>query len=123
MNKERPKLPNLIKSQTTEIEGFQNTIIRPVIKMQHQLLIAFFEHYLQKRKIDFSSLAEEKKKLKIKSIFEKDINFKSLILGIIVGHFSMDEYFSYAQNLSEYNKRVTQIIIQRLQDSMSEFKI
>ena len=123
MNKERPELVNLVNKNTTDVEKFQNEVLRPIIKMQHHLLIALFENYLQKRKIDFNTLSEEKKKLKIKSIFEKDINFKSLILGIIVGHFSMDEYFSYAQNLSEYNKRVTQIIIQRLQDSMSEFKI
>ena len=62
----------------------------------------------------------KKKKLKIKSIFEKDINFKNLILGIIIGHFSVEEYLSYTQNLTEFNKRVIQIIIQRLQDSLSE---
>ena len=120
MNKERPKLPDLINAQTTKAEAFQNSIIRPVIKMQHHLIIAFFKQYLQKRKIDISSLSEEKKKLKIKSIFEKDINFKNLILGIIIGHFSVEEYLSYTQNLTEFNKRVIQIIIQRLQDSLSE---
>ena len=81
------------------------------------------DNYVEKRKIDFTSLSEEKKKNKIKSIFDKDINFKNLILGLIVGHFSVDEYLYYTQNPSEFNKRVLQMIIQRLQNSISEFKI
>jgi hypothetical protein len=123
MNKERPELVNLVNKNTTDVEKFQNEVLRPIIKMQHYLLIAFFENYLQKRKIDFKALSKEKKKLKIKSIFEKDINFKNLILGIVVGHFSVNEYLYYTQSSSEFNKRVLQIIIQRFQDSILEIKI
>jgi hypothetical protein len=123
MNKERPELGNLVNKNTTEVEKFQNEVLRPIIKMQHHLLILFFENYVEKRKIDFTSLSEEKKKNKIKSIFDKDINFKNLILGVITGHFSIDEYLYYTQNSSEFNKRVLQMIIQRLQNSISEFKI
>jgi hypothetical protein len=123
MSKIRPELVNLVNENTTDVEKFQNEVLRPIIKMKHHLLIVFFENYLQKRKIDFNALSEEKKKLKIKSIFEKDINFKSLILGIVFGDFSVDEYLSYTQSSSEFNKRVLQIIIQRLQDSILEIKI
>jgi hypothetical protein len=123
MNKERPELGNLVNKNTTEVEKFQNEVLRPIIKMQHPLLILFFDNYVEKRKIDFTSLSEEKKKNKIKSIFDKDINFKNLILGVITGHFSIDEYLYYTQNSSEFNKRVLQMIIQRLQNSISEFKI
>lgn len=123
MNKERPELGNLVNKNTTEVEKFQNEVLRPIIKMQHHLLISFFENYIKKRKIDFTSLSEEKKKNKIKSVFDKDINFKNLILGLIVGHFSVNEYLYYTQNSSEFNKRVLQIIIQRLQNSISDFKI
>ena len=123
MNKERPELVNLVNKNTTAVEKFQNEVLRPIIKMQHHLLIALFENYLQKRKIDFNTLSEEKKKLKIKSIFEKDINFKNLILGIVAGQFSVDEYLSYKQSSSEFNKRILQIIIQRFQNSILEIKI
>jgi len=123
MNKERPKLENLKKENTTDVEKFQNEVLRPVIKMQHHLLIAFFENYLQKRKIAFIALTEEKKKKQIKSIFQKDINFKNQILGSIIGHFSIEEYFFYNQYSSEFNKRIIQIIIQRLRDSIYQIKI
>ena len=35
------------------IELFQNATLRPIIKMQHNLLIGSFKNYIQIRKIDF----------------------------------------------------------------------
>ncbi len=119
MHKERPKLDNLITANTTKIEYFQNTVIRPIIKMQHDLLIALFTNYLKKRKIDFKSISDEKKKSKIKAALEKDIAFKNQIIGAILGQFSINEYVEYSQNSSEMNRRIKQIIIKRLQDSIA----
>ena len=123
MPKKRPILSDVINANTTETETFQNEVLRPIIKMQHNLLIAFFKHYLQKRKIDFEILSDQKKRAKIKSILEKDIQFKNKIVGSILGHFSVDEYVIYTNKLSEFNRRMIQIIIKRLQDSISEIKL
>lgn len=119
MPKERPELKGLINEQTTAIEHFQNTVIRPIIKMQNDLLIAVLHQNFIKRKVHFSILSLEKKKEKIKSILEKDIQFKNQVIGIILGHFSLDEYEVYQPNSSEYNRRIKQIVIKRYQDSLS----
>jgi hypothetical protein len=119
MSKERPELPNLVNANTTEVEVFQNVIIRPIIKMQHQLLIAFLESYLNKRKIHFTSLSEEKKKSIIESSLDKDIAFRSKIIGSVLGQFSIEEYQNYSKNSSELNRRIKQIVLKRLQDSIN----
>jgi len=118
--KERPILSDLVNAGTSDVEKFQNEVIRPIIKMQHNLLIAFFKSYVQQRKIDFISLTLEKKTKHIRSMLTKDINFKNILLGSIIGHFSMDEFSFYHQNTSEVNRRIVQITKQRLQDSISE---
>jgi hypothetical protein len=120
MTKERPVLNGLINDGTTKIEQFQNKIVRPIIKMQHALLISSFKHYLQKRKVDFSVLSEQKKRSKISSVFKTDTNYKNIILGCIVGHFTLDEFEFYTDNSSEINKRILQIIAQRIRDSILE---
>ena len=56
--KERPILKNLIKEDTSELEYFQNITIRPIIKMQHHLLILSLNNYLRKRKISLENLSE-----------------------------------------------------------------
>ncbi|WP_439132655.1 glyoxalase [Polaribacter sp.] len=120
MSKKRPKLENLITVNTTKIEFFQNTVLRPIIKMQHDFLVAMFTNYLKKRKIDFKSISEEKKKSTIKAALEKDIAFKNQIIGAVLGQFSINEYNEYSKNSSEFNRRIKQIIIKRLQDSLHE---
>jgi len=118
MAKERPKIPEIIKDNMSDFELFQNKTIRPIIKMQHDLLMAFLYNYLKKRKVDFSAISEQKKKLKIKSILEKDIQFRNMILGSILGHFTLDEYQHYYSNASEMNRRIVKIITKRFQDSI-----
>jgi hypothetical protein len=120
MNRERPVLEDLIKDNMSALELFQNQTLRPVIKMQHDLLIASFNTYKAKRKIDFSSLTDQKKRSKTKAVFVKDINYKNLTLGFIIGAFSSEEFAYYSLNASELNKRIIQIVIQRVQDSLPE---
>jgi hypothetical protein len=120
MTKERPVLSGLINKGTTEMEEFQNSTLRPIIKMQHALLIRSFQYYLQKRKIDFPALSDQKKRGRISSIFKTDANHKNITLGFIIGHFSVDEFEFYTLNSSEVNRRILQIITKRIQDSLEE---
>jgi hypothetical protein len=118
MTKERSKLTNLVTKDTKEEEAFQNLVLRPIIKMQHHLIIAFFESYLKQRKILFNSFSKEKKISIIKSSLEKDIVFKNKVLGVILGHLSIKEYQTYSTHSGKFNRRIKQIIIQRLQDTL-----
>ena len=55
-DKIRPVLKNLINSNTSDLERFQNEVIRQIIKMQNNLLVAFFNNYIRNRKIEFNKL-------------------------------------------------------------------
>ena len=114
---ERPILSDLVKRGTLDVEKFQNEVIRPVIKMQHSLLIALFQDYIKQRKIDFINLKKEKQVERINTILTKDTNFKSILLGCVIGHFSPNELNFFFQNSSEFKKRVIQIVKHRLQDN------
>ena len=116
--KKRPILSDLVKGGTLDIEKFQNQVIRPIIKMQHSLLIALFKDYIKQRNIDFIDLKKEKQLNRISTILKKDTNFKSIISGIVIGHFSLNELNFFVQNSSELKKRVTQIVKHRLEDNL-----
>ncbi len=122
MNKERPVLSDLVNSGTSDMEKFQNEVIRPVIKMQHFLLITSFKNYLKKRKVDFSTLPDKKKRSKVSSVFKTDNNYKNMTLGFIIGHFSEDEFLFYSDASSEINRRILQIVTQRIKDSILEIQ-
>jgi len=117
-DKLRPVLKNLINSNTSDLERFQNEVIRPIIKMQNNLLVAFFNNYIRNRKIEFNKLEAEFQKNKINTILTKDINFKNILIGSIIGHLNENEIKIYLKSKSELNKRIIQMVKQRLQDNL-----
>lgn len=119
MIKKRPILKNLINDGTLKVEEFQNSTLRPVIKMQNDFLLKFFKYNLKKKNINFSELSLIEKKEKIHSILSKDNNFKRTIIGSILAHFTSEELEYYFENSNELNRRILQIIIQRLQDYLT----
>ena len=117
-DKLRPVLKNLINSNTSDLERFQNEVLRPIIKMQNNLLVALFKNYIRNREIEFNKLKAEVQVNKINSILTKDINFKNILLGSIIGHFNENEIKIYLKSKSELNKRIIQMLNQRLQDNL-----
>jgi len=116
-SKVRPVLKNLINSNTSLIEKFQNEVLRPIIKMQNNLLVTFFKNYIKNRKIEFNKLGVEFQENKINSILTKDINFKNILIGSIIGHLEENQIKIYFKSKTEINKRIIQIIKQRLHDN------
>lgn len=118
-DKLRPVLKNLINSNTSDLERFQNEVIRPIIKMQNNLLVAFFNNYIRNRKIEFNKFEAEFQKNKINTILTKDVNFKNILIGSIIGHLNENEIKIYLKSKSELNKRIIQMVMQRLQDNLT----
>jgi hypothetical protein len=86
--------------------------------MQNNLLVAFFNNYIRNRKIEFNKLEAEFQKNKINTILTKDVNFKNILIGSIIGHLNENEIKIYLKSKSELNKRIIQMVMQRLQDNL-----
>jgi hypothetical protein len=120
MNEDKASIRPAIKNtgsmeNKNPAERFQNITLRPVIKLQHELLIAFFQNYLKKKKIDFSGLSELQKNEVISKAFKNDNLFKTEIRGLVIGHFTLEEYNTYQTIAVDSNKRIMAMIEQRLQ--------
>ncbi|RCW90731.1 glyoxalase [Winogradskyella arenosi] len=99
-------------------ERFQNTTMRPVIKLQHPLLIAVFKNYIRKHKNVFYDLSLEKQLGYIDNAIHKDTKFRNSVKGMLIGQFTVEEYEIYIQNSSALNKRMMTIVKERLIDSV-----
>ena len=107
-------LTKTIKTEMSTEEYFQNTVLRPIIKFQNDLLIAVFLQFCTKYKNVFFDLSTEKKILYIESSIIKDSKLRSSFRDLIIGLFSVEEYSEYLKNASALNKRMTGIIKERL---------
>lgn len=112
----RPEIPSAKISENMSFdERFQNKTLRPVVKLQNDLLIEVFRNYVAKHKYAFYELNLEKRLNYIENSIHKDIKFRNSLKGIIIGQFTLEEYALYIQNSSALNKRMMNIVIERLQ--------
>lgn len=115
----RPEIPNAKTfSNTSDEERFQNETLRPIVKLQNDLMLAIFRNYVQKHKNVFYDLSLEKRIKYIENAIHKDTKFRNSIRGIIVGQFTLGEYEEYIQNSSALTKRMMEIVINQLTGNM-----
>ncbi|WGF91946.1 glyoxalase [Aequorivita marisscotiae] len=110
-----------ITSNMSSDESFQNKTLRPVIKLQHPLLLAAFKNYVTKHKNVFYGLSVEKKLDYIENAIHKDMKFRNSLKGIVIGQFTLEEFDCYIQNSSALNKRMMNIVKERLKDNLLYF--
>lgn len=107
-----------ILEQSSKEEVFQNKTIRPILKVQNDLFIESFINYVNKNKKDFYLMSTEKKIMFIDTAIHKDIKFRNALKGMIIAFFTIEEFREYIQNSSSLNKRMMNLLIERLKDQV-----
>jgi hypothetical protein len=111
----RPEISSAsINENMSSDERFQNLVLRPVTKLQNDLLVEVFKNYVEKHKCVFYGLSLEKRLDYIENAINKDMKFRNSLKGIIIGLFTVEEYLIYIQNSSALNKRMMHIVKERL---------
>lgn len=120
----RPTISSIVITDSMgEEELFQNRTLRPIIKMQNPLLLLMFKNYIRKYKNGFYELGLEKRLDFIGNSIQKDVKFRNSLKGVVIGQFTEEEYGIYIQNSSPLNKRMMQMVIDRLKDQVQLFEL
>ncbi|WP_026916141.1 hypothetical protein [Christiangramia portivictoriae] len=115
----RPEIPSArITDNMSDEEHFQNKTLRPIAKLQNDLILAMFRNYVKKHKNKFYELRLESRMTYIENAIQKDIKFRNSLKGAIIGQFTIEEYNSYIQNSSALNKRMMNIVRERIQSNI-----
>ncbi len=115
----RPEIPSAkVTPQMSDDECFQNKTLRPVVKLQNDLLLAVFRNYVAKHKNVFYDLSIEKKLDYIENAIHKDMKFRNSLKGMIIGQFTLEEFDLYIQNSSALNKRMMNLVKERLKSNI-----
>jgi hypothetical protein len=115
----RPILdPSILHDEMTPLEFFQNKTLRPLLKMQHGLIIQVFNHYLENRQLDLAGRSEDNKRVIITNTLSKDVALKNELIGMVIGHLTIEEMELYLLNKSESRRRITNMLVERI---LSEF--
>ena len=105
-------------SQSSEEEVFQNVTLRPILKLQNDLIVLVFQNYVNQIKLPFKDFTVEKKMSSIATIISKDIQLQNTLKGIVIGLFTTEEYHYYSKTNFNSNKRIKAMLIERLQSQL-----
>lgn len=106
------------KAAESVAEQFQNEVLRPILKLQNELLLAIVRHFLQERKVKFAGMSKQARLDWIAHSLRHDNRMRGLLLGTIIGHFTMEEWQIYQENEAEMRRRITEMMTKRVQDQV-----
>ena len=108
----------IISEDSSAEERFQNQTLRPILKVQNELLLEVFINYAKIQKGVFFELSISKKQLYIENALQKDVKFSNSLKGMIIGLFTIAEYKEYSLNTSNINKRIGNLLMERFKSQM-----
>ena len=117
----RPLLSHLENDKETTVEEkFQNTVLRPILKFQHDILVTFItEKVVNKFRIDIIKIHSNDLGLKVKKELMNNQTLRNQVFGLLVGLFTIDEYHDYLKNETEYRRRIMAMVVERYMSSVT----
>jgi hypothetical protein len=64
----------------------------------------------------------EKRLTYIENAIFKDQKFRNALKGIVIGHFTIQEYKEYSENSYSINKRMMQMVMERIKNQIEFFE-
>tara|TARA_B110000305_G_scaffold25414_1_gene23136 strand:+ start:642 stop:1019 length:378 start_codon:yes stop_codon:yes gene_type:complete len=111
----RPKIKSIQQDlNTSHLEQFQNDKLRPILKLQHEIVLALFQSNLFRNKVLFAELKVEEKRSKLDQLFQKNLSFKNQSIGAVIGMLTLDEYTVYTKDTPVHNRRIIAMLKQRI---------
>jgi len=115
----RPIIDSINISDCVSIaETFQNQVLRPILKLQSEIILLLFTNYIKKTHADFLKFSEFDRKKVITQILQKDLTLRNLLIGMVIGMMSVTELNTYYENEPELKKRTVKMLITRLIDQL-----
>lgn len=100
-------------SKSTDLELFQSITLRPILKLQNDLILSLVNNHLAENKIVVKNLTDHKKAERIHEIVKGNLQLKQLFTGITIALFTEEEMAFYLENKKEVVKRTITMLLER----------
>ena len=99
-------------------EQFQNEVLRPILKLQNEIILAHFKSYLKQHKMPFTALKQSAQKETIQNSIKRDLSLRNQLVPLITSMLTVEEYKYFSSNRADVAKRIVGMVIQRLQSQL-----
>jgi hypothetical protein len=110
----RPSIVTDTERTPLTAEAFQNEVLRPLLAFQHEWIMTYFTQKLIGIKVPTDP---KDRLLFVEQLLRKDTVIRNQLIGSMLGLLSVDELSYYMSQSTALNKRITQMLIQRIQSA------
>ncbi|MVN75970.1 hypothetical protein GO988_06505 [Hymenobacter sp. HMF4947] len=98
----------------TEIADFQHQVLRPLLKLQHELLAATVTDFALDYHVPLATAAPAEAARLRADLLARNTRLRATLIGIIAGLLRSEEFAFYRQHRSELNRRLLDLVAERL---------
>jgi len=102
------------------IQLFQDKTLRPILKLQHNVILIVYHDFILIHNINFSNLTEHQRNKTIENSIKQNQALQAILKGIIIALFTTEELNFWCLNKASINKRIQQLLIKRIQSTFHE---
>jgi hypothetical protein len=95
------------------VEQFQNNTLRPILKLQNDLILSLFKVHIARLKMSPNGRDAAAKHQLVLAAF-KNIALRSELLGLVIGHFTQAEFAHFLIDQEAVRKRIYILMQQRI---------
>jgi catechol 2,3-dioxygenase-like lactoylglutathione lyase family enzyme len=117
----RPTIP-LPTPPNRPMERFQHTVLRPICKRQNPLILQQVAHHLAKYNTGFAQMDPVDQRRRVEQLLKEDSRLKHMLCGLVAGLFTADEYAFYLEHQREVRRRLTELLVKRVQDQLERLR-
>ena len=104
--------PAAIPTPTT-VADFQHQVLRPLLKLQHDMLLATVTDFVQEYRLPLATDATEARRL-LAELLGRNARLRATLVGVVTGLFTQEELAFYRQHRNELNRRLLDLAEQRV---------
>ncbi|MGL4597846.1 MAG: glyoxalase [Bacteroidia bacterium] len=95
-------------------ERFQGEVLRPVLKLQNDLILVLVKNYLKRKGEKFQLLPENDWREQVSEALKNDQPFRTQLTGLVIGLFTVSEMEEFLENQETYKRRLQSLLIERV---------
>lgn len=111
--------PAAIPTPTT-VADFQHQVLRPVLKLQHAVLLATVSDFAHDYHLPLATAAPTEATRLLTELLTRNTRLRATIVGLVVGLLTQPELVFYRQHRAELNRRLLDLAEQRVLTSITE---
>ncbi|TGE17814.1 hypothetical protein [Hymenobacter elongatus] len=116
----RPHLTTPLPTEPDSTTGdFQHRTLRPVLKLQNELLLTIVADFIQEHHMAFIARDATEQHRTVAELLGRNVKLRYTIIGSIMGLFTRAEQDFYRQHRSELNRRILELATQRVQSQLA----